>query len=326
MSEKNPFATEPVQPKKTGKSKTTDKTKTKQADQPVSPFGEAPKSNETSSVFTDYGSSAKQGAKKSHKKLIIGILSGVGAVIVIAVAVVVYIAITSVSKKDYQTAYEKLSDIQHESNSTDLSYTGFGYDTTAKDVDKFRDKANQAMQKTKDELNDLANLKAIKYDTEVKDRYNKLNQAMDKTAKSLDDSMQAVKTIVPVLEASSAVSDVNYSSDSKSYYGSLAKAYQAVADAAKKAKSSDGDMQSNLSDLADGASAMASYYQAEADDKDPGYSDYRKAYSKYSKSASNVSDSMKDLTKDLSNNGQDMASAANNLSRYLFNKSYSLSK
>lgn len=318
MSEKstNPFAQPETTPAKLKKTKSSSDGKA-----PKSPFGDQPTTEKVAPVFADYGSPAKQGPKKSYKKLIIGVSAGVGALVVVIVAVVVFIAMTSVSKTDYRTAYERLSDIQRESNSTDLSYTGFDSDTTASDVDKYRDKAKQAMQKVDGELNDLSKLKAIKNDKEAKLRYDKLDKALDETTKALDNSMNAVKDILPLITAKSTVSDVDYdTSDAKSYYKALADSYNSLAETAKKTKASDEDLQGNLKDLATASTDMANYYQDKADDKDVSYSTYTKASNKFTKASRNISDALTDLTKDLSDKGKALGDAANSLQRYLYDR------
>ena len=149
-------------------------------DKPTSPFDEGKTSDKPN----------KSG--KSNKKLIIGIISAVVALVLITVGVIVFINLNTVTAKDYDAAYDALKDIKEKmDDNKGISLSSVSDLTT----DKYHEMVNKAKGQIKDTeqaIAELGKMKAIDKDESGKRKFDKFERDFKRLCCIIPNKMSSV--------------------------------------------------------------------------------------------------------------------------------------
>ena len=276
-------------------------------DKPTSPFDEGKTSDKPN----------KSG--KSNKKLIIGIISAVVALVLITVGVIVFINLNTVTAKDYDAAYDALKDIKEKmDDNKGISLSSVSDLTT----DKYHEMVNKAKGQIKDTeqaIAELGKMKAIDKDESGKRKFDKFERDFKKYSSKTKEMMDKMNEIVPIYIAIKKTGDVKISSDTKDYYQKRSDRFKQVASIAKDAKvKGDQELSDSIKDLAESARAYADYYNKIANGEKANYSDFSKILSKYSRANSTIRSSAIKMVSSLRD--ANYSSSFSSLSSYLYKK------
>jgi len=175
--------------------------------QPVGPIGSAPAGSVP--AYTP-------GDPKKKKIILLSAIIG-GIIVLLGAALAVYFLFFSVTKADYQKAYDQVKIVRDASSSSNVSL-GSSEDSVAN--------AKESYEKFKTENAKLASLKAFRGDSELKEKYDAYNAKAKAYIKFADD-------FIPSLEAfAAATKEVTGSSGSASFSSAT---FQKTIDAYKAA-------------------------------------------------------------------------------------------
>lgn len=276
-------------------------------DKPTSPFDEGKTSDKPK----------KSG--KSNKKLIIGIISAVVALVLITVGVIVFINLNTVTAKDYDAAYDALKDIKEKmDDNKGVSLSSVSDLTT----DKYHEMVNKAKGQIKDAeqaIAELGKMKAIDKDESGKRKFDKFERDFKKYSSKTKEMMDKMNEIVPIYIAIKKTGDVKIGSDTKDYYRKRSDRFKQVASIAKDAKvKGDQELSDSIKDLAESAQAYADYYNKIANGEKANYSDFSKILSKYGRANSTIRSSVIKMASSLRD--ANYSSSFSSLSSYLYKK------
>lgn len=276
-------------------------------DKPVSPFDEGKASNEPK----------KSG--KSNKKLIIGIVSAVVALVLITVGVIVFINLNTVTAKDYDAAYDALKDIKEKmDDNKGISLSSVSDLTT----DKYHEMVNKAKGQIKDTeqaIAELGKMKAIDKDESGKRKFDKFERDFKKYSSKTKEMIDKMNEVVPIYIAMRKPYNIKASTGTDAYYRERSNSYQQVVSIAKDAKiKGDQELADGVKELAEAAQAYADYYKKVANGEKVNYSDFSKSFSKFTKANSTVRSSVIKMVSSLRD--ANYSSSFSSLSSYLYKK------
>ena len=276
-------------------------------DKPTSPFDEGKTSDKPN----------KSG--KSNKKLIIGIISAVVALVLITVGVIVFINLNTVTAKDYDAAYDALKDIKEKmDDNKGISLSSVSDLTT----DKYHEMVNKAKGQIKDTeqaIAELGKMKAIDKDESGKRKFDKFERDFKKYSSKTKEMMDKMNEVVPIYIAMRKPYNIKAGSGTDAYYRERSNSYQQVASIAKDAKvKGDQELSDSIKDLAESARAYADYYNKIANGEKVNYSDFSKSFSKFTKANSTVRSSVIKMVSSLRD--ANYSSSFSSLSSYLYKK------
>lgn len=276
-------------------------------DKPTSPFDEGKTSDKPN----------KSG--KSNKKLIIGIISAVVALVLITVGVIVFINLNTVTAKDYDAAYDALKDIKEKmDDNKGISLSSVSDLTT----DKYHEMVNKAKGQIKDTeqaIAELGKMKAIDKDESGKRKFDKFERDFKKYSSKTKEMMDKMNEVVPIYIAMRKPYNIKASAGTDAYYRERSNSYQQVVSIAKDAKiKGDQELADGVKELAEAAQAYADYYKKLANDEKVNYSDFSKSFSKLTKANSVVRSSVIKMVSSLRD--ANYSSAFSSLSSYLYKK------
>lgn len=276
-------------------------------DKPTSPFDEGKTSDKPN----------KSG--KSNKKLIIGIISAVVALVLITVGVIVFINLNTVTAKDYDAAYDALKDIKEKmDDNKGISLSSVSDLTT----DKYHEMVNKAKGQIKDTeqaIAELGKMKAIDKDESGKRKFDKFERDFKKYSSKTKEMMDKMNEVVPIYIAMRKPYNIKASAGTDAYYRERSNSYQQVVSIAKDAKiKGDQELADGVKELAEAAQAYADYYKKLANDEKVNYSDFSKSFSKFTKANSVVRSSVIKMVSSLRD--ANYSSSFSSLSSYLYKK------
>ena len=276
-------------------------------DKPTSPFDEGKTSDKPN----------KSG--KSNKKLIIGIISAVVALVLITVGVIVFINLNTVTAKDYDAAYDALKDIKEKmDDNKGISLSSVSDLTT----DKYHEMVNKAKGQIKDTeqaIAELGKMKAIEKDKDSKEKFDKFKGEFDKYSGKTKEVMDKMNEVVPIYIAMRKPYNIKASAGTDAYYRERSNSYQQVVSIAKDAKiKGDQELADGVKELAEAAQAYADYYKKVANGEKVNYSDFSKSFSKFTKANSTVRSSVIKMVSSLRD--ANYSSSFSSLSSYLYKK------
>lgn len=276
-------------------------------DKPTSPFDEGKTSDKPN----------KSG--KSNKKLIIGIISAVVALVLITVGVIVFINLNTVTAKDYDAAYDALKDIKEKmDDNKGISLSSVSDLTT----DKYHEMVNKAKGQIKDTeqaIAELGKMKAIEKDKDSKEKFDKFKGEFDKYSGKTKEVMDKMNEVVPIYIAMRKPYNIKASTGTDAYYRERSNSYQQVVSIAKDAKiKGDQELADGVKELAEAAQAYADYYKKVANGEKVNYSDFSKSFSKFTKANSTVRSSVIKMVSSLRD--ANYSSSFSSLSSYLYKK------
>lgn len=249
------------------------------------------------------------------KKLLIWIGAGVGALVVIAIAVVLIASSFAVSKEDYKTAYDYATDAR--SSYTDMS--GLSYVSTYStetEMENNLDSFKKSREEFDQSITDLGSAKAVQRDGKAKELYD----ALMSKKKSFDEAMGAtVETYEHILPA---MSDFNAASSSDA-----AKLAAIASAAGSKFEASEGELKNEVNKkFAGKMSTLFKRYAALLKKVAVYRDDYTKYDSRvasdYSSTAREISTAIRDWSSDLRKVADDaeISDEFNELGKYLAEK------
>lgn len=276
-------------------------------DKPTSPFDEGKTSDKPN----------KSG--KSNKKLIIGIISAVVALVLITVGVIVFINLNTVTAKDYDAAYDALKDIKEKmDDNKGISLSSVSDLTT----DKYHEMVNKAKGQIKDTeqaIAELGKMKAIDKDESGKRKFDKFERDFKKYSSKTKEMMDKMNEVVPIYIAMRKPYNIKASTGTDAYYRERSNSYQQVVSIAKDAKiKGDQELADGVKELAEAAQAYADYYKKVANGEKVNYSDFSKSFSKFTKANSTVRSSVIKMVSSLRD--ATYSSSFSSLSSYLYKK------
>ena len=296
----------------------------------VNPFDDKASKGESSSVKTgkdkptspfDEGKTSDKPNKsgKSNKKLIIGIISAVVALVLITVGVIVFINLNTVTAKDYDAAYDALKDIKEKmDDNKGISLSSVSDLTT----DKYHEMVNKAKGQIKDTeqaIAELGKMKAIDKDESGKRKFDKFERDFKKYSSKTKEMMDKMNEVVPIYIAMRKPYNIKASTGTDAYYRERSNSYQQVVSIAKDAKiKGDQELADGVKELAEAAQAYADYYKKLANGEKVNYSDFSKSFSKFTKANSTVRSSVIKMVSSLRD--ANYSSSFSSLSSYLYKK------
>ena len=296
----------------------------------VNPFDDKASKGESSSAKTgkdkptspvDEGKTSDKPNKsgKSNKKLIIGIISAVVALVLITVGVIVFINLNTVTAKDYDAAYDALKDIKEKmDDNKGISLSSVSDLTT----DKYHEMVNKAKGQIKDTeqaIAELGKMKAIDKDESGKRKFDKFERDFKKYSSKTKEMMDKMNEVVPIYIAMRKPYNIKASTGTDAYYRERSNSYQQVVSIAKDAKiKGDQELADSVKELAEAAQAYADYYKKVANGEKVNYSDFSKSFSKFTKANSTVRSSVIKMVSSLRD--ANYSSSFSSLSSYLYKK------
>ncbi|MDO4271858.1 MAG: hypothetical protein Q4C83_02685 [Candidatus Saccharibacteria bacterium] len=231
-------------------------------------------------------SAAPTKIKKSHKNLIIGLVTGGIAIIIAVVALVLFLSWSKVTADDYDEAYDKLGDV-YSVIRDDIDVDTDDLD----DVDELFGEINSTLDEAQTNVDELGKMKAISRDEKAKSLFDKFNQNYGEFKTKMKSFMDDVKAIWPVTQEVQKMADISSYDDD--YYSQLAASYNKIAEVAGKAEPKNDDLKDAMADIKEAASTYAGYYTKRVAGESVSYSsEVSKASSKFSSATSKLSSAM----------------------------------
>ncbi len=285
---------------------------------PASPFGQ-PAGNQAGFGAAN---TLTTPPKKSHNKLIIGIIGGVLAVAVIVVVVVLILGMGKPSVDDYDQAYDATVDLSSTISDVvgDIDFNED--DATQDDMKAMADRVIAAVDTGQGEIDELGKMKAVANDEKAKQLFDTFNSKYGELSKTVKDLMNNFKQITPVMEAMLEISNISYSD--RDDYAMMASIYQKLADTASGTTIDNADLKGAVDNIAKASSAYASYFQQAANGQYPDYDTISDASDLYYDAQDTLSDIFS--TSDLYDLGNDVDDAQRDLADYLWGKYDELDK
>jgi len=227
-----------------------------------------------------------------NKKLIIWIAAGVGALIVIIIAVLLVVSSFAVSKNDYKAAYDYANDARSSySKMSGLAYvSSYSTETESKNnLDTFK-KSKQDFDQT---IKQLGETKAVQRDGKAKELYDALMSKKKSFDGAVDVTIETYEYILPAMAEFNTASSAN-----------LSKLATAVSAAASKLEASEGEIKSELNkNFASKMATLFKRYAALLKKVEAYRADYSKYDSKisseYSSTSSEISTAIRNWSSDI---------------------------
>lgn len=274
---------------------------------------EAPTSTEAPvAPAAPLGSATPEAPKKKNNVVLLASIIG-GVILLAVIGVVVYLAMTTVSKEDYRAAalqFNKVSSANSALNS-DVSSAGSTI-SSASDAsfDESMKEIEGSIATLKTENDELAKLKAVRVG-EGGDLYNKFNEQLTTYVKYANDIVASTKAVRPAMVECDKVSSATGTSEQVAGMKACAAAMAAVKDLPNQ------DFQAFISSSAESYNKLATIYEQISKIKDPygdQYDEYKKLRDQLYDITGNLSKSSREFTakmreSDTSNSVKDSAKA-----------------